>query len=71
MLSQVTKSFGDVNALDGLDMRVEEGEVYGFLGRNGAGKSTAMQVIMGVTRADSGSVALFDEVLKGDDPRLR
>jgi len=71
MLSQVTKSFGDVNALDGLDMRVEEGEVYGFLGRNGAGKSTAMQIIMGVTRADSGSVALFDEVLKGDDPRLR
>lgn len=52
-------------------MQVEEGEVYGFLGRNGAGKSTALQIMMGVTRADQGSVRLFDEDLAGDNPKQR
>lgn len=70
-LTQVSKSYGDVTALAGLDMQVEEGEVYGFLGRNGAGKSTALQVIMGVTRADSGEISLFDSPMRGDDPALR
>ena len=70
-LTQVSKSYGDVTALAGLDMRVDEGEVYGFLGRNGAGKSTALQVIMGVTRADAGEISLFDTPMRDDDPALR
>ena len=70
-LTQLSKSYGDVTALAGLDMRVDEGEVYGFLGRNGAGKSTALQVIMGVTRADAGEISLLDTPMRGDDPALR
>ena len=70
-LTQISKSYSDVTALAGLDMQVEEGEVYGFLGRNGAGKSTALQVIMGVTRADAGDIDIFDQPMKGDNPTLR
>lgn len=59
----LTKSFGAVRALDELDLTVEPGEVHGFLGPNGAGKSTTIRVLLGLLRADSGTVRLF-----GDDP---
>lgn len=57
------KSFGKTHALDGLNLRVAEGEVHGFLGPNGAGKSTAIRVLLGLLRADSGTATLF-----GGDP---
>jgi ABC-2 type transport system ATP-binding protein len=57
------KIFGRVPALDGLDLRVTEGEVHGFLGPNGAGKSTTIRVLLGILRATSGTVLLF-----GRDP---
>jgi ABC-2 type transport system ATP-binding protein len=59
----LTKSFGSVRALDGLDMTVREGEVHGFLGPNGAGKSTTIRVLLGLVRADGGVVRLL-----GGDP---
>ncbi|TPG36020.1 ABC transporter ATP-binding protein [Mycolicibacterium hodleri] len=59
----LTKSFGSVRALDGLDLTVAEGEVHGFLGPNGAGKSTTIRVLLGLVRADSGTVRLL-----GGDP---
>jgi ABC-2 type transport system ATP-binding protein len=59
----LTKSFGDVQALDGLDLTVEHGQVAGFLGPNGAGKSTTLRVLLGLLRADGGSVRLL-----GGDP---
>jgi ABC-2 type transport system ATP-binding protein len=54
------KSFGSTHALDGLDLGVEAGEVHGFLGPNGAGKSTTIRVLLGLLRADAGTVRLFD-----------
>src|SRR5690606_32348791 len=51
---QLVKTFGSTRALDGLDLRVEAGEVHGFLGPNGAGKSTTIRVLLGLWRADSG-----------------
>ena len=57
------KHFGDVRALDGLDLTVEEGEIHGFLGPNGAGKSTTIRVLLGVLRATSGQVRML-----GRDP---
>ena len=57
------KSFGRVRALDGLDLVVRRGEVHGFLGPNGAGKSTTIRVLLGLLRADAGSVRLL-----GGDP---
>ncbi len=59
----LTKSFGSARALDGLDLTVSEGEVHGFLGPNGAGKSTTIRVLLGLVRADAGTVRLL-----GGDP---
>lgn len=56
----LVKTFGDFNALDGLDLEVERGEVHGFLGPNGSGKSTTMRVLLGMLRADGGRVRLLD-----------
>ncbi|MFY1677934.1 MULTISPECIES: ABC transporter ATP-binding protein [unclassified Streptomyces] len=54
------KSFGRTRALDGLDLEVDQGEVHGFLGPNGAGKSTTIRVLLGLLRADAGTVRVLD-----------
>lgn len=54
----VTKSFGGVRALRGVDLDVRAGEVHGILGPNGSGKSTLMKIIAGLQPADSGTVAV-------------
>ena len=59
----LTKTFGSVRALDGLDLSVAGGEVHGFLGPNGAGKSTTIRILLGLARADSGTVRVL-----GADP---
>src|SRR3954454_6129901 len=59
----LTKSFGSTRVLDGLDLTVGGGQVVGFLGPNGAGKSTTLRVLLGLLRADGGSVRLL-----GGDP---
>ena len=59
----LVKTFGRTRALDGLDLEIEPGEVHGFLGPNGAGKSTTMRVLLGLLRADGGTVRLL-----GGDP---
>ncbi len=56
-IAALEKAFGDVRALDGLDLEVEAGEVHGFLGPNGSGKSTTIRVLLGLLRADGGTVA--------------
>ncbi|UED87438.1 ABC transporter ATP-binding protein [Streptomyces profundus] len=62
-MSSLVKTFGATRALDGLDLKVEAGEVHGFLGPNGAGKTTAIRVLLGLLRSDSGTVQLL-----GGDP---
>ncbi|MGW9414575.1 ABC transporter ATP-binding protein [Arthrobacter cupressi] len=59
-ITGLTKSFGRSMALDGLDLEVSEGEVHGFLGPNGAGKSTTLRILLGLLRADSGTVRVLD-----------
>lgn len=54
----ITKSYGDLKAVDNLSFDVKEGEVFGLLGVNGAGKTTTFRIIMGLLEADSGSVTL-------------
>jgi ABC-2 type transport system ATP-binding protein len=56
----LSKSFGSTHALDGLNLAVRSGEVHGFLGPNGAGKSTTIRVLLGLLRADNGTVTLLD-----------
>ncbi|MCF7550777.1 ABC transporter ATP-binding protein [Pseudonocardia sp. WMMC193] len=62
-VENLVKTFGRFRALDGLDLRVDHGEVHGFLGPNGAGKSTTIRVLLGLLRATSGRARLF-----GRDP---
>jgi ABC-2 type transport system ATP-binding protein len=63
-LEGVTKRFGPVAALDGVSFAIAAGDVLALLGRNGAGKSTALAVLLGLRRPDAGSACLF-----GVDPR--
>lgn len=60
----LSKSYGGVKALDGLNLSVGRGEVVGLLGANGAGKSTAVECILGTKNPDSGTAAIL-----GMDPR--
>ncbi|MGD1058573.1 MAG: ATP-binding cassette domain-containing protein [Solirubrobacteraceae bacterium] len=62
--------FGDVVALDGVTLAVGEGELVGLVGRNGAGKTTAMRAIMGILRPDAGEVRWQGHPV-GDGERLR
>nr|WP_300148594.1 ATP-binding cassette domain-containing protein [Propionicimonas sp.] len=57
----LTKSFGSQPVLRGLDMRVQPGRVYALLGRNGAGKSTTLKIMLGLLEADAGQGFLFGE----------
>lgn len=60
---QLVKTFGPTRALDGLDLEVRTGEVHGFLGPNGSGKTVTIRILLGLLRADSGSATLL-----GGDP---
>lgn len=55
----LTKSFGRVRAVRGIDLTVEPGEVVAFLGPNGAGKTTTIDMLLGLARPDSGSVTVY------------
>ena len=56
VLSGLSKRFGSLQALDDLSLSLDRGEIVGFVGANGAGKSTTMRIVMGVLHADAGTV---------------
>lgn len=60
----LTKKYGNYVAVDSLRFRVKQGEVFGLLGANGAGKSTTIECVLGTKTADSGRVTIF-----GNDPK--
>jgi ABC-2 type transport system ATP-binding protein len=66
----LVKRYGDTVAVDGVDLCVERGRVYGLLGPNGSGKSTTVRMLLGLARPDAGSVRLFGEALAGNGPAL-
>jgi len=55
----LTKNFGKFTALDGVNLKVNEGEVFGYIGPNGAGKTTTIRVLLGILKASSGSASVF------------
>jgi ABC-2 type transport system ATP-binding protein len=59
----LVKTFGSTRALDGLDLEVPEGQVHGFLGPNGSGKTVTIRILLGLLRADGGTATLL-----GGDP---
>jgi ABC-2 type transport system ATP-binding protein len=60
----LVKSYGAVSAVDGISLRIQSGEVVAFLGPNGAGKTTTIDMLLGLSRPDSGTVSLY-----GQSPR--
>ena len=72
-VSELTRRFGSLRALDSISFEIEKGEVVGFLGPNGAGKTTAMRILAGYLPATSGvaQVAGFDVLLQSMEVRKR
>ena len=68
-LEGVTRRFGDLVALDGLSFRVAPGQMFGFVGSNGAGKTTAMRIIMGIDEPDAGTVRFDGQPIGREDRR--
>src|SRR5947209_17162310 len=54
------KTYGRIQALKGVSVRVEKGQIYGLLGQNGAGKTTLIQILLGIVRKTGGDAALLD-----------
>lgn len=69
----LTRRFGDFTAVDSITVEVREGEVFGFLGANGAGKTTAIKMLIGLLEPTAGSarVAGFDVLTQSDEVRRR
>lgn len=73
-MSGVTKSFGGVHALRGVDLEVRKGEVHALIGENGAGKSTLMKILSGALESDKGTMTLDGVPYRPENPldaRLR
>lgn len=60
-IDRLTKRFGDVLAVNSLNLRVNPGEIYGFLGLNGAGKTTTIRAVLGMIRPSEGNVKVLDQ----------
>ncbi len=69
-ISNVTKSFGAVTAVDDLSLTIPEGSVYGFIGPNGSGKTTTMRMIVNIFYPDSGTVRVFGKEKLGSHSAL-
>ncbi len=69
-VEQLTKSYGALTAVDHLSLSVDRGTVFGLLGANGAGKSTAIECILGTRKADGGSVSILDLSPEADRRKL-
>jgi ABC-type multidrug transport system ATPase subunit len=65
---RVERAFGELHALRGVDLTIRRGDIYGLLGLNGAGKTTALRILLGMLRADAGSVELFGRRVFGRPP---
>jgi len=70
-LEGLTKHFGEVVALDGVDLAVEEGEIFGFLGPNGAGKSTTIDILLDFVRPTAGSATVLGVDAQRDPLAIR
>jgi ABC-2 type transport system ATP-binding protein len=64
-IEHISKSFGEVKAVDSLFLNVPQGSIYGFIGPNGSGKTTTLRVIMNIFYPDSGTIRVFGQALRG------
>ncbi|QAU14098.1 ABC transporter ATP-binding protein [Halorubrum sp. BOL3-1] len=69
-MNKLTKQFGDVTAIDGIDLTVERGEIFGFLGPNGAGKSTTINVLLDFVKPTDGTASMLGLNVSNDRKEL-
>ncbi|MGB9960474.1 MAG: ABC transporter ATP-binding protein [Candidatus Bathyarchaeales archaeon] len=67
----LTKRYGQLTAVNKLNLKVEKNTIHGFLGPNGAGKTTTIKVLVGLLRADEGTVKILGQEVHGDMPDIR
>jgi len=68
-VTEVTKSFGDLRAIDGISLSIMQGEIFGLIGHNGAGKSTLFKLMLGLTAPTSGEIRVRGTPINGSDFR--
>lgn len=71
VVDELTKKFGDFTAVDHISFRVHRGEIFGFLGANGAGKTTAMKILCGLSRPTSGGGTVNGYDLNRDQEKIK
>jgi len=69
--AHLTKRFGDFTAVDDVSFRIRQGEIFGFLGSNGCGKSTTMKMLTGLLAASEGTAHLFGAIVDASDMAIR
>lgn len=65
------KNFGEINALENLNLSIEKGEIFGLLGPNGAGKSTTINILTTLLEKDKGIIKICDEEVRKNDANMR
>lgn len=68
-ISDLSKTFGDQHVLDHLSLSVPKGSIFGFIGKNGSGKTTTMKIVLGLLKADSGNIEICGEKVKYGDSK--
>ena len=69
-ISGLTKKYGKITALKSLDLKIEQGNVYGLLGPNGSGKTTTLGIILGILKQDDGGFSWFEDKF-GENYRMK
>lgn len=67
---QLTKKYGKQVVVNKVNLHIKKGKIYGLLGRNGAGKTTIMKMILGLTPITSGKIAVFGQSIQGNEKRI-
>lgn len=70
-VSNLSRDFGDLKAIQGLDLQIEKGKIYGFLGPNGCGKTTAIRMLTGLLKPSSGEIEVLGFKLPQHAEKLR
>ena len=71
LLDRISKSLGSREVLKDISFAVQRGDIFGYLGPNGAGKTTTIRVVLGIFRADSGSIRVLDDSTEQDNYRRK
>ncbi|AQU80750.1 MULTISPECIES: ATP-binding cassette domain-containing protein [Planococcus] len=70
VIEELNKSFNNKHVLKGINLTINSGQIFGYLGRNGAGKTTSMRILMDVFEADTGSITIDGNTFKPTDYRI-